>query len=146
MNCTEMPDTLGFMIIFSGKMLLKSINTGFATLNSEITFEQMGVLYYISKNADKRMIQQDIADLLNKTKSAVLRTLDILEEKNFLNRVAMPNDRRKNVIKLTDKGWKIINKMHEKFLALDKELNCGITKEEQEKCRLVLLKIQHKCN
>jgi DNA-binding MarR family transcriptional regulator len=145
MYCSEMPDTLGFTIIKTGKILLKSINADFATLNSEITFEQMGVLYYISKNGNKKMIQQDIAVLMNKTKSAVLRTLDILEKKKFLERVAMPDDRRKNVIQLTEKGWKMIHKMHEKFLNLDKELNNGIAEEEQEKCMSSLLKIQKKC-
>lgn len=141
-----MPDTLGFMIIYTGKMLLKNINNGFATLNSEITFEQMGVLYFISKNSEKKMIQQDIAELINKTKSAVLRIIDILEEKKFLKRVAMLNDRRKNVIELTEKGWEIIKKMHEKFLELDTQLNDGITKDELEKCISAILKIQAKCN
>lgn len=145
MNCTEMPDTLGFMIIFTGKMLLKSINSDFATLNSQITFEQMGVLYYISKNRGRKMIQQDVAELMNKTKSAVLRMIDILEEKKFLKRVAMLNDRRKNVIELTKKGWEIIEKMHGKFLELDNALNSEITKDEQEKCLSALLKIQSKC-
>ena len=140
-----MPDTLGFMIIGSGKTLLKKFNADLVTLNSEITFEQMGVLYYISKNREKKMIQQDIAELLNKTKSAVLRIIDILEEKKFLTRVSMLNDRRKNVIQLTEKGWEIIDKMHEKFLELDKELNNGITKDEQEKCISALLKIQKNC-
>lgn len=145
MNCSEMPHTLGFAIMYTGKMLVKSINTDFASLNSEITFEQLGLLYYISRNKDKDIIQQDIADLMNKTKSAVLRTLDILEEKKFLKRGSMPNDRRKNVIQLTDKGWKVINKMHEKFLELDKQLSKGISAEEQNKCMSVLLKIQNKC-
>ncbi|MEO6188897.1 MAG: MarR family transcriptional regulator [Ginsengibacter sp.] len=145
MGCSEMPDTLGFMIIITGKMLLKNINTDFATLNSEITFEQMGLLYCISKNNEKNIIQQDIAFLMNKTKSAVLRTLDILEEKKFLKRGVMPNDRRKNVIQLTDKGWEVIKKMHVKFLELDDELNQGIDSEEKNKCISVLLKLQHKC-
>ncbi|MEO6845100.1 MAG: MarR family transcriptional regulator [Ginsengibacter sp.] len=145
MNCSEMPDTLGFMIIYTGKMLLKSVNTDFVTLNSEITFEQMGLLYYISKNGDKDMIQQDIANLLNKTKSAVLRTLDILEEKKFLKRVAMPDDRRKNVIHLTSKGCEVISKMHEKFLEMETELIKEFTKDEQKTCMSVLLKIQNKC-
>jgi MarR family transcriptional repressor of mepA len=140
-----MPDTLGFRIIYTGKMLLKSINKDFATLNSEITFEQMRLLYYISKTGNRDIIQQDIADLLNKTKSAVLRMLDIMEEKKFLKRVAMPNDRRKNVIQLTEKGCKAINKMHEKFLWLENELNEGITLDEQKKCMSALLKIQNKC-
>ena len=141
-----MPDTLGFSIIYTGRMLLKSINMEFASLNAEITFEQMGLLYYISRNNKRDIIQQDIANLMNKTKSAVLRTLDILEEKGFLKREAMLNDRRKNVIQLTDKGWKVIKIMHEKFLELDKELNKGISANEQEICMFVLSKIQNKCN
>lgn len=120
MNCIEMPDTLGFTIINTGKKLLKCINMEFVSLNSEITFEQMGLLYYISRNSERNIIQQEIADLLNKTKSAVLRTLDILEEKVFLKREGMVNDRRKNVIQLTDKGCDIIHKMHDKFLEIEK--------------------------
>ncbi len=141
-----MPDTLGFSIIYTGRMLLKSINMEFASLNAEITFEQMGLLYYISRNSKRNIIQQDIADLMNKTKSAVLRTLDILEEKKFLKRGAMLTDRRKNVIQLTDKGWKVIKIMHEKFLELDTELNNGISANEQKICMSVLSKIQNKCN
>lgn len=140
-----MPDTLSFMIIYTGKMLLKSINTDFATLNSEITFEQMWLLYHISRKGDKDMIQQDIADLLNKTKSAVLRTLDILEEKKFLKRVVVPDDRRKNMIQLTEKGLKVICKMHKKFLALEDVLREGVTPDEQKKCMSALLKVQNKC-
>ena len=58
----------------------------------------------------------------------------------------MLNDRRKNVIQLTDKGWRGIKIMHEKFLELDKELNKGISANEQEICMFVLSKIQNKCN
>lgn len=140
-----MPDTLGLAIIYTGKMLQKSINTDFASLNSEITFEQMRLLYYISKNKKKNIIQQDIANLMNKTKSAILRSLDTLEEKKFLKRGAMLNDRRKNVIQLTDKGCEVVNKMHEKFLVIEKELIKGFTKDEQKACMSVLLKIQNKC-
>src|SRR5690606_10328735 len=146
MNCIEMPDTLGFTIINTGKQLLKSINMEFVSLNYEITFEQMGLLYYIYRNSEKNIIQQEIADLMNKTKSAVLRTLDILEEKQFLKREGMLNDRRKNVIQLTDKGCDIINKMHEKFLEIEKEFINDLTKNEQRISKSVLLKIQNKCS
>lgn len=146
MKGSEMPDTLGFRIIYTGKMLLKNINTDFAFLNSEITFEQMGLLYYISKNEKRNIIQQDIADLMNKTKSAILRSLDILEEKKFLKRATMLNDRRKNVIQLTDKGCEIVSKMHMKFLEMEKKLIKGFSKDEQKACMSVLLRIQNKCN
>lgn len=146
MNCSELPDTLGFTIIMTGKLLVKKINSEFLALHSEITFEQMGVLYYISKNHKKKIIQQEIAELINKTKSAVLRTIDILEKKRFLIRTQMEGDRRKNIIQLTDKGWLIIEKMHEIFLKIDTELNSRLTIEEQKNCKSSLLKIQTKCN
>ncbi|MEO5651102.1 MAG: MarR family transcriptional regulator [Ginsengibacter sp.] len=146
MKCNEMVDTIGFVIICTGKMLIKNINGAFATLNLEITFEQMGVLYFLSKNEGKEMIQQDIANLLNKTKSAALRTINILEEKKYLKRTTSSEDLRKNIIQLTPEGRRIITKMHKKFLELDLNLNKNITKEEANRCKGVLLTIQDKCN
>jgi DNA-binding MarR family transcriptional regulator len=146
MKCNEMVDTIGFVIIGTGKMLIKNINSAFATLNLEITFEQMGVLYFLSKNEGKELIQQDIANLLNKTKSAALRTINILEEKKYLKRTTSPEDMRKNIIQLTPEGRRIIAKMHKKFLELDLNLNNNITKQEADMCKKVLLSIQEKCN
>ena len=146
MKCNEMVDTIGFVIICTGKMLIKNINSAFATLNLEITFEQMGVLYFLSKNEGKELIQQDIANLLNKTKSAALRTINILEEKKYLKRTSSPEDMRKNIIELTPEGRRIIVKMHKKFLELDLNLNKNITRQEANVCKKVLLNIQEKCN
>ena len=145
MNCTEMPDTLGFMIVHTGKLLLKTINGTFAALTKEITFEQMGVLYYISRSNDKEMIQQDIAEVMDKTKSAILRSIDILEEKGFVKRLPVAGDRRKNVIELTGSGKAVIEKMHLNFLERDQILKQGIDQKDLETCMFVLSKIQKKC-
>jgi DNA-binding MarR family transcriptional regulator len=141
----EMPETLGFMIVHTGKLLLRTINVTFAGITSEITFEQMGVLYYISRNTGKELIQQDIALIMDKTKSAILRTLDILEEKGFVKRLSVKGDRRKNVIELTGSGKAVIDEMHQKFLGQDVLLKEGITEEELATCMSVLSKIQRKC-
>lgn len=140
-----MPDTLGFMIVHTGKLLLKTINGIFASLTKEITFEQMGVLYYISRSTNKELIQQDIASVMEKTKSAILRSIDILEEKGFVKRLPVAGDRRKNVIELTDSGKAIIEKMHDIFLEKDLVLKEGIEQGELEACISVLSKIQLKC-
>jgi len=140
-----MPDTLGFMIVHTGKLLLKTINGIFASLTKEITFEQMGVLYYISRSTNKELIQQDIASVMEKTKSAILRSIDILEEKGFVKRLPVAGDRRKNVIELTDSGKAIIEKMHDIFLEKDLVLKEGIGQGEIEACISVLSKIQLKC-
>jgi DNA-binding MarR family transcriptional regulator len=145
MNCKEMPDTLGFMVVHTGKLLLKTINGTFAALTKEITFEQMGVLYYISRSNNKEMIQQDIAEVMDKTKSAILRTIDILEEKGFVKRLPVAGDRRKNVIELTGSGKAVIEKMHHNFLERDQILKQGIDPKDLETCMFVLSKIQKKC-
>ena len=146
MICKELPDTLGFLIVHTGKLLLKSINITFAGISKEITYEQMGVLYFLSRNTGKKdMIQQDIAELMDKNKSAVLRSIDILEQKGFVKRVPATGDRRKNVVALTENGKKEIDKMHEFFLEKDGELKDGINESELETCMRVLAKIRRKC-
>jgi MarR family transcriptional regulator for hemolysin len=141
----EMKDTLGFAIIQTGKILLRTINAMFASLTSEITFEQMGVLYIVSQSKNKEMIQQDIAEVSNKTKSAILKSIDILEKKGFVRRLSSVGDRRKNVIELTTAGKNIIKDMYDKFLEQDVTLKKGLTKEEMLLCLSVLLKVQQKC-
>lgn len=140
-----MPDTLGFMIVHTGKLLLKTINGTFSGITKDITFEQLGVLYYISRSKTKDMIQQDIAAVMDKTKSAILRSIDILEEKGFVKRLPVAGDRRKNVIELTTSGKIIIDKMHDKFLGHDGILKEGINEKDIETCMCVLAKIQGKC-
>lgn len=146
MHCTELPDTLGFKIVHTGKLLLKTINIIFAGISRDITFEQMGVLYFLSRNNGKKdMIQQDIAGLMDKNKSAVLRSIDILEQKGFVKRIPAAGDRRKNVIALTEEGKTIIERMHEFFLEQDVVLKEGIDESELAVCLKVLSKIQAKC-
>ena len=145
MDCKEMPDTLGFMIVHTGKLLLKTINGNFLSLTDDITFEQMGVLYFISRSNNKEMIQQDIAAVMDKTKSAILRSIDILEEKGFVKRLPVAGDRRKNLIELTESGKAIIEKMHNIFMEEDQILKQGIAQEDLNTCMCVLSKIQKKC-
>ena len=51
MHCNEMPDTLGFMIVHTGKLLLKTINVTFAGISREITFEQISVEQFSHQKA-----------------------------------------------------------------------------------------------
>ena len=146
MNSKELPETLGFMIVHTGKMLLRSINGRFACITNDITFEQMGVLYYISRNKGKELIQQDIAEIMEKPKSSILRSIDVLEEKGFVRRLSSPGDRRKNVIELTANGRAVIDEMHQHFIGQDSVLKEGITEDELETCMGVLSKILRKCS
>lgn len=117
MDCAELPQTLGFMLVHTGKQLLKTINGKFNEITGDITFEQLGLLYFISrhKNRENGLIQQNIAEVMEKTKSAILRSIDILEEKGLVKRLPVPGDRRKNIIELTNSGKLISEKVHSFF-------------------------------
>ncbi|WP_291150716.1 MarR family winged helix-turn-helix transcriptional regulator [Flavobacterium sp. UBA7680] len=145
MPCNELPKTLAFTIIQTGKLLLKKVNSSFANLTSEITFEQIGVLYYISCNKGKQISQQDLAKWMEKTTSTMVKTIDILEKKGFAKRVTVADNRRKNSIELTKNGNLIVNKMHLILIKQDEILENGITKKDFLGCISVLLKIQDNC-
>lgn len=145
MNIDEMHNTLGYMVVTSGKLLIKKFNTKFSGIITELTFDQLALLHYLSRNNEKELIQQDIALAFDKTKSAILKTIDILEEKKYLKRIPDIKDRRKNLIELTEAGNKIVKKAHKIFLEEESFIKQGINKQEIDTCLKVLKKIQEKC-
>jgi DNA-binding MarR family transcriptional regulator len=78
------------------------------------------------------VIQQDIAEMAKKDKSAVLRQIDTLEQKGLLQRKVDGQDRRKNLIVITVQGKKIIDEIIKKEKALFKTLSQGIEKQEMK--------------
>ena len=147
MDCAELPQTLGFMLVHTGKQLLKTINGKFNEITGDITFEQLGLLYFISrhKNRENGLIQQNIAEVMEKTKSAILRSIYILEEKGFVKRLPVPKKKKKNIIELTNSGKLISEKVHSFFLSYDDTLRKDIAVKDIETCMSVLCKIQEKC-
>ena len=80
------------------------------------------IVYY----SDTDAIQQDIADIVKKDKSAVLRQIDNLEKKNLVQRIVAPNDRRRNIIHITDEGLSIINEVNNKLDEMQSLLSDGL--------------------
>ena len=94
-----------------------------------LTIEQFGLLHALNQK-DEDVIQKDMAEVMCKDKSAILRLIDTLEEKELVRRVVDLNDRRKNFLMVTKKGEKIIAQ----YLKIEKELTSevkkGLTVEE----------------
>ncbi len=95
----------------------------------KITNEQFGLLHAIYMNIDE-VIQQDIANIMGKDKSSILRIIDSLEEKELVRRVVDTNDRRKNYLMVTKKGEGIIKQYLSITLELSKELQQGLSKSD----------------
>ena len=116
-----------------GMIIVRMMNEMFRVLKKrtgeraeiKLTIEQFGLLHAINmKNED--VIQQDMADIMGKDKSAIYRVIDSLEEKELVRRVVDKNDRRKNFLMVTKKGEAVIDqyleieqKTKEFMLAID---------------------------
>lgn len=72
----------------------------------DFTIEQFAVLSIL--NEQENLTQQDIALMLSKDKSGILRHIDNLEKRKFVVRVADETDRRKKILIITKKGYEAI--------------------------------------
>ena len=67
-----------------------------------VTPEQYLVLDILWEN--QPLSQQKIADMIQKDKNSVTKIIDSLEKKNLVSRIVDKNDRRINIIELTEDG------------------------------------------
>jgi DNA-binding MarR family transcriptional regulator len=125
-------------------LTLKAIEHAFRKsiqeLNLNLPSESFGILmmaYY-----QDNLTQQDIAEMAKKDKSAVLRQIDTLESNGLVLRMADLQDRRKNLIAITDSGKSVVGKIIRKERALLKALSKGVEQQEMETFIKVLLQLK----
>jgi len=103
---------------------------------------QFGLLNYIAM--DKDVIQTELATLLDRDKSAILREIDVLEENGLVKRVTDAVDRRKKFVIITEKGQRVLKKggiLIDKLMA---KLLDGLPDKEIESFKKVLLHLEAK--
>lgn len=108
----------------------------------KITNEQFGLLHAISIK-EEDVIQKDMAELMGKDKSAILRLIDSLEEKELVRRVTDKNDRRKNYLMVTKTGERVIKQYMKIVREMMEELQQGLTESDLETFRKVVNQIKN---
>ncbi len=98
-------------------------------MDIKLTIEQIGLLMAIHNSKDE-VIQQDMACSMGKDKSAILRTIDLIEAKELIKRVSDTADRRKKYLMVTKKGEKVIEQFLQIDLALTAELVQDISEQD----------------
>lgn len=86
--------------------------------DTNLTIEQFRLLYLISKE-EEEVNQKQIADIMGKDESAILRMIDCLESRDLVRRVVDQADRRKNRLMVSKKGDRTIDQ----WLNIERELN-----------------------
>ena len=123
MEKEKMNELLNFAITV--KDIQRALKRFAADSNIGIPAESLGILLTVHYS-DTEAIQQDIADIVKKDKSAVLRQIDNLEKKNLVQRIVAPNDRRRNIIHITDEGLNLINEVNNKLDEIQSLLSDGL--------------------
>lgn len=129
MENDEMPlgKTVGSMM----NKMVRVLRRSFADSGIDISIDQFALLHAISVNKEE-VVQQDMAEILGKDKSAILRLIDGLESKNLVVRTSDLQDRRKNVLSVTPSGVELIGQVTKIVSDINKEFRKGISPEEFE--------------
>jgi len=130
--------------ILTGKIstaINRTFLRAFAAEGIEITTEQWSVLACLWTK--DKVTQQDLCDLTSKDKPSMTRLIDKLELRNLVTRVADHNDRRTNLIHLTDAGNALKQKATEIVQEVATRTLNHISEEELNTIRTVLKKIMN---
>jgi MarR family transcriptional regulator for hemolysin len=95
----------------------------------KITREQFQLLKAISEKGDE-VIQKDMADMMGKDKSTILRLINSLEAKELVRRAIDTKDRRKNYLMVTKKGEGVIKQYMKIYSEFINEIQQGLTEAE----------------
>ena len=95
-----------------------------AEADVKLTVEEFILLNMIEARTDQ--ILQNIAIATGKTKSVVMRMIDSLAQKGLAKRTVNPDDRRENLLSITDKGCEVLSQYQQIEKRLSNELLDGI--------------------
>lgn len=107
-----------------GLLVIKMIKTIVSNLKKRIQAAELNysldqlILLKAVQNEDEAVVQQDMAEKMGKDKSYILRIINAIEEDDLIKRVVNPDDRRKNILVITEKGFLLLDR----FLKIENEL------------------------
>lgn len=121
---------IGMMIGEMMNAMLRSFKTRTGKqANITLSLEQFGLLYAI-RHHKQDVVQKDMAEILGKDKSSILRMINSLEKKGLVKRVIDINDKRRNQLIVTGLGEQTIDQYLEIEFELINELIEGIEEAE----------------
>lgn len=136
----EVDRPLGYFLAKSHRIFKIQMDSKFREQGIELSFDQFVILQILHSNAS--IIQQDLANHLQRDKSIIVRQIEGLLEKELVKRLLNSKDKRKKNLVLTEKGSSILNQMQKIGSEVTKNLLYGVSETEFEIFRKVLGKIQ----
>ena len=131
---------LGYILKRTFQIFKSQVTNEFKKKGFDMTFEQFVIMKMLNANCD--MIQQDLADMLQKDKSIIVRQINCLLDDQYITRETNTEDKRKKNLIMTQKGKELLNQLKVISDGLSEKLLDGISDNEYEIFKKVMLKIQ----
>jgi len=113
----------------------------FDKLDINITVEQWILLKIIHEH--KGISQKELAEKSLRDPASITRTLDLLQKKSLLDRIAIPNNRRQYSLELTLQGQQFVDNHMNLIIAQRKKSIEGLTDNEINSLNSILEKMQN---
>jgi DNA-binding MarR family transcriptional regulator len=132
--------SLGYMLGQAMRVYKIQVLAELKSQELELTFEQHVILHMLNSGSD--LIQQDIANQLQRDKSIIVRQVNGLLDKQYVVQLTNKQDKRKKNLILTKKGYDILTLTREISDRVSEKLLVGIDDHELQTFQNVLTKIR----
>jgi MarR family transcriptional regulator for hemolysin len=99
----------------------------------------LSLIYY----HDGQLSQKALAEILGKDKSAIVSIINLLSTKGFVYRENNPNDRREQLLKVTEKAKLAVPHIVATFKNINTDITKGISEADMKIFESVLLRMQN---
>ena len=130
-------DTTFYKLLAVQKKLLATVRKDFKDV--DITQDNYITLHFIYENPG--ITQADLADLNDKDRNVIVKTIDRLEKNGWAKRVRSDEDRRAFTLFITEDGKEILDRYWDKLILRQKEAISMLSEEEQALFDTLLEKI-----
>jgi MarR family transcriptional regulator for hemolysin len=124
------PDSLGFMMTETARLLRVAFERRIAEAGLDITPAEARTLVYVAAGEGSR--QNIIADRMGVEPMTVCAYLDRLERLNLIGRCQDPNDRRAKNVRTTDEADRILSSVRDQTGELFDQIQVGIDPETRK--------------
>ena len=139
MNKRWLDNSIGRLVGMTSRAIHNRLSRDLEASGFDLSAEQWIVLANIDRYEGH--CQQFLADFCGKEKTSITRLLDTMESRGFIRRESASDDRRRNMVYLTEQGQKLLAKVRptvEKTLGLAVE---GVERTDFEVCKRVLMQV-----
>jgi DNA-binding MarR family transcriptional regulator len=136
----DMKETLPFMLGNVSRLVFRKLNAALTQEGIPVLAEQLPILMivYFQEHA---LTQQDIANLLQKDKAGIQRSIQTLNKDGFLKIESDLEDKRKNMISLTASGKFVCEKVQALAMTFHNQIMENFTTEEKATLKSLLGRI-----